>query len=186
MLNGHAHREPDDIWSFDQFVRYFREHKNIPADEVLDERQLAKLREYFHSWTTPVDEELVVDQFDVNRQECLVDDERQVQREQEQVASLYVAIPKLALLDSELPDGEFRLYTLLLSYDYNDKRHSFKGREQMSVDLGISISQIDRRLSSLKSKGYIKVDRIGLRLNDKIHTLVNPPLKKKTLRKRRT
>jgi predicted transcriptional regulator len=68
----------------------------------------------------------------------------------------FVQIPQTILKDTDLTNGAFRLYCILLSYCRRPgKNETWPGQDTLSTDLGTSVKQIQRLLQELKEIGLV-------------------------------
>lgn len=67
---------------------------------------------------------------------------------------------KVTKSGTAITNTEYRLYCTLKSYDYQ-KGFSYPGRNKLALDMGMSVSTIDRAKKGLQEKGLIRKKRRG-------------------------
>ena len=73
----------------------------------------------------------------------------------------FTQIPNYVLRDGSLSLGARLIYTMLLSYAWQEKR-CFPGQARLAADLGVDERSVRRYLAELRESGYVDWKQRGL------------------------
>lgn len=88
----------------------------------------------------------------------------------------FAQIPEDLVKDPALSDRAIRVYALLWVYSSRGGRDAFPGRRTLAVDLGVSLSTVDRGIGELVRRGAITVEERydGDRQTSNVYTIIAP------------